>query len=98
MLAQIRQALGDTTAAQDLFAKAAEAKKKLEAEQERKLGTMGHATREVPQGKAAHRRSAIADSRQWPGFTIAVAAGGLFKPTHKDNPKFNAVLLVLRRQ
>jgi Flp pilus assembly protein TadD len=53
-LAQIRQAQGDQAGAKALFTKAAEVKRKLEAGQERKLGTMGHATMDVPQGKPAH--------------------------------------------
>jgi eukaryotic-like serine/threonine-protein kinase len=52
-LAQIRQAQGDAAAAQRLFAQAAEAKKKLEANQARRLGTMGPATRDaMPSGRA----------------------------------------------
>lgn len=52
-LAQIRQAQGDREAARLLFAQAAEAKKKLEMNQAKRLGAMGPATRDAaPRGRA----------------------------------------------
>jgi tetratricopeptide (TPR) repeat protein len=46
-LAQIRQGQGDREAASKLFAQAADAKRKLEAGQARRLGAMGPATRDL---------------------------------------------------